>query len=109
MPSYEDRYDAARDKFFAHHPEILAEIESTDVRVIEACGVTVEDYHRQQRYAAFSKAAQRRGLDLDEFVILLVAESHHQAHEWRMRTHRRMAEVLGIEWDEYKAMNRLKE
>lgn len=109
MPSYEDRYHAAREEFFAQHPEILAEIESIDVSVIEACGVTVEDYRRQQRYAAFSKAAERRRLDLDEFVILLVSESPQQAHEWRLKSHRRMAEVLGVDWADYKTMNRLKE
>ncbi|MFD2640815.1 DUF6388 family protein [Pseudomonas japonica] len=107
MPSYEDRYAAAHEKFFAEHPEAQAEVESADVREIEAIGLSIEDYRQQKRYEVFSKAAKTRGLDLDEFVIRLVADSPQQAQEWRLRTHRRMADALGIEWDEYKEMNRI--
>ncbi|MEE1921562.1 DUF6388 family protein [Pseudomonas sp. 148P] len=107
MPSYEDRYAAAHEKFFAEHPEAQVEVESADVREVEALGVTMEQYCQQKRYEVFSKAARRRGLDLDEFVIWLVADSPQQAHEWRLRTHRRMADALGIEWNEYKEMNRI--
>lgn len=107
MPSYEDRYAAAHEKFFAEHPETQAEVESADVREVEALGVTMEQYWQQKRYEVFSKAARRRGLDLDEFVIWLVADSPQQAHEWCLRSHRRMADALGIEWNEYREMNRI--
>lgn len=109
MPSYEERYEAAHQKYFLDHPEAQAEVESVDAREIEALGVTKEDYCQQRRYEVFSKAARRRGLDLDEFVILLVAESPQQAQELRLRRHRQVADALGIEWDEYRKLNRVAE
>ena len=109
MPSYEQRYDAARDKFFAENPAARAQVESVSASVIEACGLTVDDYRDQQRIAVFAEAAQKLGLDTDEFVIRLVAESPEQAQEWRERRHRRIADALGLEWDEYLKMNRISE
>lgn len=109
MPSYEERYEAAQERFFLDHPEAQAEVELVDVREIEALGVTMEDYCQQRRYEVFSKTAKRRGLDLDEFVIWLVAESPQQAQEWRLRRHRQLADALGIEWSEYRKLNHITE
>lgn len=103
----ENRYSAARDKFFAENPRALTQIESVKPAVIEACGMTVDEYREQQRCVVFSDAARSRGLEVDEFVIRLVAESPEQASEWRLDQHRKIAAVLGIDWDEYKQLNRI--
>lgn len=105
----EKRYSAARDKFFAENPRALAEIESVRPSVIEACGITVDEYRQQQRCVVFAAAAKTHGFEVDEFVIHLVAESTEQAQAWRLDRHRKMATVLGIEWDEYKQLNRITE
>ena len=105
----ENRYDAARDKFFAENPRALAQIESVKPAVIEACGMTVDQYREQQRCVVFADAARSRGLEVDEFVIRLVAESPEQAQEWRLGRQRKVAQALGIEWDEYKQLNRITE
>lgn len=110
MPSYENRYAAAHEKYFAENPhELDRQMDAVSTRVIEACGITVDEYRQQQRYVLFSQAAEGHGLDLDEFVIHLVAESPEQAHEWRITSHRKMAVSLGIDWADYKAMNRIAE
>lgn len=105
--SIENRYSAARDKFFAENPCSLTQIESVTPAVIEACGITVDEYREQQRLVIFAEAARSRGLEVDEFVIRLVAESPEQAYEWRLDQHRKIAAVLGIDWDEYKQLNRI--
>ncbi|WP_137162130.1 DUF6388 family protein [Pseudomonas asiatica] len=107
MLTFEDRYDAARNKFFAENPQAMKQIEAVSAGVIEACGMTVEEYRQVQRVRVFAEAAERRGIELDEFVIQLVAESPQQAQEWRIQRHRQMADALGIDWPEYKALNRL--
>lgn len=107
--SIENRYNAAREKFFAENPHALTQIESINSAVIEACGMTVEEYREQQRLAIFAEAARSRGLEVDEFVIRLVAESPEQANEWRLDQHRNVAEALGIDWAEYKQLNRIAE
>ena len=97
----------ARDKFFAQNPRALTEIEAVKPAVIEACGMTVDEYREQQRLIVFAEAAKSRGLEVDEFVIRLIAESPEQANEWRLDQHRKIAAALGIDWDEYKQMNRI--
>jgi uncharacterized protein with von Willebrand factor type A (vWA) domain len=110
MPSYENRYDAAHEKYFAENPHILdRQMDAVSSKVIEACGITVEEYRQQQRYELFAKAARAHGLELDEFVIHLVAESPEQAHEWRITSHRQTADSLGIPWPDFNAMNRIEE
>lgn len=107
--SIENRYNAARDKFFAENPHALTQIESVTPAVIEACGMTVDEYYEQQRLGVFAEAARSRGLEVDEFVIRLVAESPEQANEWRLEQHRKVADALGIDWAEYKHLNRIDE
>jgi len=103
----EKRYSAARDKFFADNPHAITQIESVKPAVIEACGMTVDEYREQQRHVVFAEAARNRGIEVDEFVIRLVAESPEQANEWRFDRHRKIATALGIDWDEYKQLNRI--
>lgn len=103
--SIEKRYKAAHEKFFADNPNVVAEIESVSANVIEACGMTVDEYRLQRRYAVFAEAAAARGLEVGEFVIRLVAESPEQADSWRLENHRALAAALGMEWDEYKELN----
>jgi hypothetical protein len=107
--SIENRYHAARDKFFAENARALTEIESVKPAVIEACGMTVDEYREQQRLVVFAQAARSRGLEVDEFVIRLVAESPEQANEWHLDQHRKIADTLGIDWDQYKQQNHIVE
>lgn len=106
---HRNRYSAARDKFFAKNPHALTHIESVKPAVIEACGMTVDEYCEQQRLLVFAEAARSRGLEVDEFVIRLVAESPEQANEWRLDQHRKVAAALGIDWADYKQLNRIAE
>lgn len=105
----QERYAAARDKFFTENPRALTEIESISPTVIEAGGSSVEEYREQQRCEVFAEVAKSRGLEVDEFVIQLMSESPEQAREWRLERQRKIAESIGMEWDEYKQLNRIAE
>lgn len=69
--------------------------------------MTVDEYREQQRMVVFAEAAQSRGLEVHEFVIRLMAESPEQANEWRLDQHRKIADALGIDWNDYKQLNRI--
>lgn len=107
--SIENRYHVARDMFFAENPLAMTQIESVKPAVIEACGMTVDEYREQQRMVVFAEAARSRGLEVGEFVIRLVAKSPEEANEWRLDQHRKIADALGIDWDEYRQLNRIAE
>lgn len=105
-----NRYNAARERFFAENPKALAEAEaSASPALIEAAGMTVDEFMQHQRLVIFAQAAERQGLEVDEFVIRLIAESPEQAQSWRLERHQKMASALGIEWNEYKQLNRITE
>lgn len=103
----QERYAAAREKFFTENPRALTEIESISRTVIEAGGSSVEEYLERQRSLVFAGAAKLRGIEVDEFVIQLMSESPEQAKEWRLDRQRKIAESIGMEWDEYKQLNRI--
>lgn len=103
--SMSNRYNAAHDKYFANNPRIVAEIESVSLKMLENIGMTLQEWCINQRYLAFAKAAEAYGLEEDEFVISLLAESPEQAQEWRLERHRKTADILGIPWGEYKQLN----
>ncbi|PHN43109.1 DUF6388 family protein [Pseudomonas syringae] len=107
--SMSKRYQAAHDKYFASNPSILAEIESVNMKMLENLGMTIEEWRTNQRYLAFAKAAEAHGMQEDEFVIRLVAESSQQAQAWRLERHREIADTLEIPWEEYKQLNGISE
>jgi rubrerythrin len=107
--SMNSRYQAAHDKYFASNPSVLAEIESVNLKMLENLGMTMEEWRTNQRYLAFANAAEAHGMQDDEFVIRLVAESSQQAHAWRLERHREIAASLGIPWAEYKQLNGISE
>ncbi|WP_197675307.1 DUF6388 family protein [Pseudomonas viridiflava] len=103
--------------FLLKNPHALTQIESVTPAVIVACGISVDEYREQQRIVVFAEAARSCGLEVDEFVIGLVAESPsrrvaespEQANEWRLDRHCKIADAFGIDWDEYKQLNRMVE
>jgi hypothetical protein len=105
----QDRYTAAREKYFSQNPAAEREINAVSTAVIDACGMTVEDFREQRRIQAFASAAEARGIDISEFVILLMSESPEQAHEWRLEQRRKVASALGMEWSDYKNLNGIEE
>jgi hypothetical protein len=107
--SISNRYLAAHDKYFASNPKAAIEIESVSVKMLDNLGITMEEWRQNQRYLAFSKAAEAYGFEVDEFVIHLMAESPAQANAWRLERQRQLADGLGIPWDEYKQLNRISE
>lgn len=104
-----ERYKAAREKYFEMNPQAAHEIDSVSKTVIEAAGMEIDEYREQARAAAFVKGAEARGIEVDEFVIQLVADSTEQAQAWRIDRHRKIADTLGIDWDDYKQLNRIAE
>lgn len=105
----EERYELAWQKYFDANPARAAEIETFDLAALDAVGMDVDAFREQRKMEVFGAAAKARGLEPDEYVIQLVAESPAQAHEWRLEEHRRNAEVSGSDWEEYKLLNRIVE
>ncbi|MFJ3483833.1 DUF6388 family protein [Pseudomonas sp. NPDC090202] len=101
----EKRYNAARERFFKENRDARDELESLNTVECEHLGCSVEEALEQLRSEVFARAAKTHGLEIDEFVIRLTAESPEQARAWRLERHRHVADTLGIDWDTYKTLN----
>jgi hypothetical protein len=102
------RYNAASAKYFAQNPAVSREIESdiaATLAEIEAIGSTVEQERELRQMKVFGAEAKARGLDIHELVIGLMADSPEQALEWHLEHHRQIADALGMDWGQYKALN----
>lgn len=106
-----DRYNAARSKYLAQNPEVSRQIDvviAESRAAITAVGSTVEEVRQLRQIEAFAAEAKARGFETHEFVIRLMADSPEQAQEWRLERHRQIADSLGMDWADYKELNRIK-
>jgi hypothetical protein len=104
----ESRYNAASTKFFAQNPALELEIEvaiAGSLAEIHAIGSTVEQERELRQMEAFAAEAVDRGLEIHELVIRLLADSPEQAQAWHLEHHRQVAGSLGMDWEQYKALN----
>ncbi|WP_223460378.1 DUF6388 family protein [Pseudomonas sp. A-R-26] len=104
----ESRYNAASAKYFAQNPALTQEIEAAiaaSLAEIQAVGSTVEQERELRQMEAFATEAIDRGLEIHELVIRLLADSPEQAQAWQLEHHRQVAGSLGMDWEQYKAMN----
>ena len=105
--SYKEHLQEARTKFFIQNPELAASIDGVNPKVIEAAGMTVEEYRHQKRLEVFADAQQSSGRDPFAFCADILSAPAALEHEWRIEHHRSIARALTIDWDEYKTRNRI--
>jgi hypothetical protein len=104
----ESRYNAASAKYFAQNAAVSREIEAAiaaNLADIQAVGCTVEQERELRQMEAFAAEAVARGLDIHELVIRLLADSPEQAQKWHLEHHRQIADSLGMDGKQYKALN----
>jgi hypothetical protein len=103
------RYTLALARFFTANPQLAAEADNVSEASADAVGVSLEDLQGTRRAQTFERAARNLGIDSFEFAIRLVAESPEQAKAWRLEQQRKAADAIGIDWQEFKQLNGIKE
>lgn len=86
--------EAALAKYLSTYPALQDEIK--DLSAAE---------QKQQVQWAFEDEAESQGIEPWELALELVAESPEQLSAMRLEAHAQVAEALGMEWDEYCALN----
>lgn len=107
--SFKEHLQEARAKFFTENPALAASIDDVSPTVIEAVGMSVDDYRHQKRIEVYAKAQEASGKDQVGFCAQILGVSSDQERAWRLDRHRRTAAALGMEWSEYKELNRISE
>lgn len=103
------RFKLAMERFFAANPRLAADADNISEAAADAVGSTWEEAKYLRRRRVFEVAAKARGIDAFEYAIQLVAESPAQAHAWRLEQWRKTADAIGMDWEEFKALNRIEE
>ena len=107
--SFKEHLQEARTQFFIQNPDLAASIDGVAHSVIAAVGMTVEEYRHQKRLEIYAKAEKESGSDPFRFCAQILGTPATQEHEWRVEYHRSAAKAMGIEWDDYKRLNRFSE
>lgn len=107
--SFKGHLQEARAKFFIENPALAASIDDVSPTVIEAVGMTVDDYRQQKRIEVYAKAQEASGKDPVGFCAHILGVSSDQEQAWRLDRHRKTAAAMGMEWGEYKELNRISE
>jgi len=107
--SYKERLQEARAKFFIDNPALAATIDNVSPTVIESVGMSVDDYRNQKRVEVYAKAQEASGKDPAGFCAQILGASADQEQAWRLEQHRKIASAMGMEWGDYKALNRISE
>ena len=89
-----DWNDAAVAKYLASRPDLQDEIKHLSPAE-----------QQQQAQWAFEDEAESQGIEPWELALELIAESPEQLKSMRLEAHAQVAEALGMEWDEYCALN----
>lgn len=107
--SFKEHLQEARTLFFIQNPDLAASIEEVAPGVIAAAGMTVEDYRQQKRMEVYARAEKASGSDPFRFCAQILGAPAAQELEWRVEYHRAAASAMGMEWDDYKKLNRFSE
>lgn len=90
--------DAALAKYLVSNPTLQDEIKDLSPKE-----------QKQQTQWAFEDEAESLGIEAWEYTLQLIAESPEQHKAMRLEAHRQVAETLGMDWDEYCAVNAIQE
>lgn len=107
--SFKEHLQEARAKFFTENSVLAATIDDVSPNVIEAVGMSVDEYRQQKRIEVYAKAQEASGKDPEGFCAHILGVPTDQERAWRIDRHRRTAVALGMEWGEYKELNRISE
>lgn len=107
--SFKEQLQKARAKFFIENPMQAETIDDMSPAVIEAVGISVDEYRQQKRIEVYANAQEASGKDPEGFCAQILGVSSDQEQAWRLDRHCRTASALGMEWSEYKELNRISE
>lgn len=101
MPPIEPHHQQALDKFLLQHPQLREELDHLNPLAAQARGETLEQYREERLHEAFEAEAERQGLFAWELTLQLTAVSPQDYQTRRMEVHKEVAEMAGMDWEQY--------
>lgn len=101
MPPIEPPHQLALEKFLLQHPQLKEELDHLNPLAAQARGETLEQYREERLHEAFEAEAERQGLFAWELTLQLTAASPQDYQSRRREVHKEVAEMAGMDWEQY--------
>lgn len=102
-----DNHQRALDRFLSEHPEVATQLDTLNPLAAQAKGETLAQYRAERLHEAFEAEAERQHLFAWELTLKLTAESAEAFEEQRLEVHKEVAQMAGLEWEEYCRLHEL--
>jgi len=96
-----ENYRLALDIFLNQHPEVRAELDTLNPLAAQARRETMAQYRAERLHEAFEAQAQAQNLFAWELTLQLISQSPQAFEAKRLDVHKEVAQMAGLEWDEY--------
>ena len=103
----EERYTYAIQKFLIANPTLQNELNQLDPNTAQNLGVTLVEYRECKLSEEFTDHAKAIGKDITDLIIDLCAKNEIDRQAMILEDLRDRASSLGVEWEDYKALNGL--
>lgn len=102
-----DNHQRALDRFLCEHPEVATQLDTLNPLAAQAKGETLAQYRAERLHEAFEAEAERQHLFAWELTLKLTAESAEAFEAQRLEVHKEVAQMAGLEWEEYCRLHEL--
>lgn len=109
MVSEQDRYQYAKEKFLSTNLELQKELQKLDQVHADHIGISIIEYRQHELNKAFNYYAKSIGKKTYELVIDLCANNVQERTQMLVEHHKSVADAIGMEWAEYKLLNKIQE
>ena len=102
-----DNHQRALDRFLSEHPQVATQLDTLNPLAAQAKGETLAQYRAERLHEAFEAEAERQHLFAWELTLKLTAESAEAFEAQRLEVHKEVAQMAGLEWEEYCRLHEL--
>ena len=97
----QQHHELALERFLVEHPEVREALDHLNPLAAQARGETLQQYREERLHEAFEAEAERQGLFAWELTLKLMTASAEAFEARRLDVHREVAEMAGMEWEQY--------
>ena len=94
-------HQKALDRFLSEHPDVAQSLETLNPLAARAIGQSMKEYRQERLNEAFEAEAERLGWFAWELTLHLTCATPQEFEAQRLEVHREVAQIAGMEWDEY--------
>ncbi len=96
-----ENHQRALDIFLSQHPQLRTELDTLNPLAAQAKRETLAQYRAERLHEAFEAEAQARNMFAWELTLYLITQSPQEFESKRLEVHKEVAQMAGLQWDEY--------